>query len=138
MQSTKPQPSLSIWQEWRHLIVLGGVILGFSLLFPFWASYRADLPIVADYGRYLDYLTEHSPKAKHYAETYYREYGRDTVASKHFEHVCAAMSGLAVQDGFTLKDYPGFPAEWCLERSAYFSEFLQPQEASKLDRQLRR
>ena len=128
----------SIWHEWRHVIVLVSVIVGFSLLFPLWAHYRADLPIVIEYSRYLDFLSGHSPKAKHYAETYYREHARDTVASKHFEHVCAAMTGLAVQDGFTLKDYPGFPAEWCLERSAYFSEFLQPQEAAQLDRQLRR
>ena len=128
----------SIWHEWSHLIVLGGVIVGFSLFFPLWAHYRADLPIVPEYARYLDYLSGHSPKAKQYADTYYREHGRDTVASKHFEHVCAAMSGLAVGDGFTLKDYPDFPAEWCLDRSAYFSEFLQPQEAAQLDRQLRR
>jgi hypothetical protein len=133
MQSLK-----TIWQEWRHLIVLGGGVVGFSLLFPLWAHYRANLPVVPEYRRYLDYLTSHSPKARGYAEAYYREHSRDTVASKHFEHVCAAMTGLAVEDGFTLKDYPDFPAEWCHERSAYFSEFLQPQEPTQLNRQLRR
>lgn len=133
MQSLK-----TIWQEWRHLIVLGSVVVGFSLLFPLWAHYRANLPIVPEYGRYLDYLISHSPKARSYADAYYREQHRDTVASKHFEHVCAAMTGLAVEDGFTLKDYPDFPAEWCHDRSAYFSEFLQPQEPTQLNRQLRR
>lgn len=133
-----PHTLKSIWQEWRQLIVLGSVIVGFSLLFPLWAHYRADLPIVIEYSRYIEYLTTHSPKAKHYADIYYAEHGRSTIASKHFEHVCAAMTGLAIQDGFTLKDFPDFPAEWCHERSAYFSEFLQPQEATQLDRQLRR
>ena len=122
MQSFK-----SIWQEWRHLIVLGSFVVGFSLLFPFWAHYRADLPIVPEYGRYLDYLTTHSSQAKRYVDAYYREHKRDTVASKHFEHVCGAMTALAVYDGFTLKDYPDFPADWCYERSVHFSEFLQPQ-----------
>jgi hypothetical protein len=116
----------SVWQTWRHLIVLGGFLVGYVIFFQFWSAWRADLPVVPEYGRYIDYLTSHSPKAKRYAGDYFREHGRDSVASKHFEHVCAAMTGLAVEDGFTLADYPDFPAQWCHERSAYFSEFLQP------------
>lgn len=116
-----------VWRDWNHLIVLGSCVVGSVIFLQFWFRYQENLPIVIEYSRYLDYLTGHSPKANQYEAEYFRTHQRDTVASKHFEHVCAAMTGLAVEDGFTLADYPGFPAEWCHHRSAYFSEFLQPQ-----------
>lgn len=122
-----PRSLKSIWHDWHHLIVLGSFIVGFVVFFNFWFRYREMQPIVVEYSRYLDHLVAHSPKAKKYETEYFRTHGRDTVASKHFEHVCAAMTGLAIEDGFTLTDYPGFPAEWCYQRAAYFSEFLQPQ-----------
>ena len=122
MQSLKP-----VWDEWRHLIVLGSFVVGAVVFFQFWFRYQENQPIVIEYRRYLDYLSGHSSKARQYEAEYFRAHSRDTVASKHFEHVCAAMTGLAVEDGFTLADYPDFPAEWCHQRSAYFSEFLQPQ-----------
>ena len=121
-------PSLgALWQEWRQLIVLGSCVVGFVIFFQFWGPYRANLPIVPEYRRYLDHLATHSPRAQQYADAYYREHGRPTIASKHFEHVCAAMTTLAVEDGFTLQDYPDFPSEWCHERIGFFSELLQPQ-----------
>jgi hypothetical protein len=121
-----PLSLASIWREWRHLIVLGSCIVGFVIFFQFWFRYQEMQPIVIEYKRYLDYLVAHSPKARTYETEYFRTHGRDTVASKHFEHVCAAMTGLAVEDGFAPAAYPDFPAQWCFERSAYFSEFLQP------------
>lgn len=121
------QPFKSVWHDWHHLIVLGSFVVASVVFFQFWFRYQENQPIVTEYSRYLDYLSEHSPKASRYAATYFNEHGRATVASKHFEHVCAAMTGLAVEDGFTLTQYPDFPAEWCHQRSAYFSEFLQPQ-----------
>ncbi len=122
MQSFK-----SIWHEWHHLLVLGSFVVASVVFFQFWFRYQENQPIVIEYSRYLDYLSGRSGKAGQYASEYFRTHGRDTVASRHFEHVCAAMTGLAVEDGFTLADYPDFPAEWCHQRSAYFSEFLQPQ-----------
>lgn len=125
MQSSH-SPLRTLWQEWHQLIILGSCLLGFVIFFHAWGAYRANLPIVPEYRRYLDHLAAHSPKARQYADTYSREHGRATVASRHFEHVCSAMTALAVEDGFTLKDYPDFPAEWCHERMGYFSELLQP------------
>jgi hypothetical protein len=115
-----------IWKKWGHLIVLGSFIGLYMIGFKFWATYQGDLAVVPVYRNYLDHLVSHSPKAKAYEDTYFREQGRDTVASRHFEHLCAVMTGLAVEDGFQLADYPDIPAPWCHERSAYFSEFLQP------------
>lgn len=122
-----PRSLESVWREWRHLIVLGSCVVGFAIFFQFWFRHQENQPIVVEYSRYLDYLVARSPKAKSYAFEYFRTHDRDTVASKHFEHVCAAMTGLAVEDGFALRDYPGYPAQWCYDRSAFFSEFLQPQ-----------
>lgn len=121
------QSITSIWRHWHHLIVLGSFLVATVIFFQFWFRYQENQPIVVEYSRYLDYLSDHSPKARGYAENYFRDHGRNTVASKHFEHVCGAMTALAVEDGFTLEHYPDFPAEWCHQRSAYFSEFLQPQ-----------
>lgn len=118
----------AVWRKWRHLILLGSFVLAFLIFFQFWFAYQADQPIAIDYSRYLDYLAIHSPQAKQYASEYFRERSRDTVAAKHFEHVCATMTGLAVEDGFKPSDYPGFPGDWwCFQRAAYLGEFLQPQ-----------
>lgn len=116
----------AIWNEWRHLIVLGGFIGSYMIGFYFWSIHQADLPIVESYRRYLDHLVTHSTKARAYEAAYFREHERQTIASRHFEHVCSVMTTLAVEDGFELSDYPDFPSVWCHERSGYFSEFLQP------------
>ncbi len=115
-----------VWAQWRHLIVLGSFLIAYMIGFRYWSTYQADQPIVADYQRYVTYLVEHSPKARAYEETYFKEQNRLTIASRHFEHVCAVMTALAIEDGFVLAHYPDFPAQWCFERSAFFSEFLQP------------
>jgi hypothetical protein len=121
MQSLK-----SLWKQWHHLIVLGGFTVSFVVFFQFWARYQGDLPVVPVHSSYLEYLSKYSPKAREYMETYFREQGRASVASKHFEHVCAAMTRLAVEDEYTPNEYPEVPGPWCYERSAYYSELLQP------------
>lgn len=114
----------TLWREWRHLIVLGSFILCYMVGFKYWATWQADQPIVNDYRRYLDYLAAHSPQAAAYEREYHRTKQRDSVASRHFEHVCAVMTALAAEEGFKLEDYPDFPSLWCHERSVHYSEFL--------------
>ncbi|MBX9849347.1 MAG: hypothetical protein K2X64_08630 [Rhodocyclaceae bacterium] len=116
----------AVWTQWSHLIVLGGFLVSYMIGFRYWSVYQADQPIVSDYQRYVTYLVAHSPKARTYEETYFKEQGRQTIASRHFEHVCAVMTALAIEDGFALAHYTDFPAQWCFDRAAYFSEFLQP------------
>jgi hypothetical protein len=116
-----------IWRKWHHLIVLGCFVVIYMIGFKFWATYQADLPIVDVYRSYLDYLDSRSPKAQAYEATYFREKGRDTIASRHFEHLCAVMTALAIEDGYLPTDYTDIPAPWCYERSVHYSEFLQPQ-----------
>lgn len=114
------------WQRWRPLIAMGSFLLVFLIGFRYWADWKADQPIVIEYRQYLDFLVQRSPQAAAYQQRYFKAQVRETVASRHFEHVCAVMTGLAALDGFTLQEYPAYPALWCQEKSAFYNDVLLP------------
>jgi hypothetical protein len=92
-------PRKSVFKEivgWAPLLLfLAACLIGYRL----WAQKMEASPIAAVHQKFLEFMATRSASAKEYQETYFRKFGRDSVASKHFEQVCAAMFSLAVQDG---------------------------------------
>ena len=92
-------PRRSVLKEivgWAPLLIfLAACLIGYRL----WAQKMEVSPVATVHQEFLAFLAARSPGAKAYQERYFSKFGRDSVASKHFEQVCAAMFSLAVQDG---------------------------------------
>jgi len=58
-------------------------------------------------------MAERSPKARDYRLGYEAKFGRDNVASEHFEQVCAAMVRLAVEDQVDPAAHSSLMAKGC-------------------------
>lgn len=72
---------------------------GLSLVgYRWWSDHLRQSPVAEVHARYLDFLAERSAQASAYRDAYYGKFGRDSVASEHFEQVCATMLRLALQD----------------------------------------
>jgi hypothetical protein len=95
--STGPQRSL--FKEivgWAPLLIfLAACLIGYRL----WAEKMEVSPVATVHQEFLAFMATRSSAAKAYQDSYFNKFGRDSVASKHFEQVCAAMFALAMQDG---------------------------------------
>jgi len=98
------------WIGWIPLVAL----CVFSLAgYRFWTDRLKQSPVADVHARFLDFMAGRSPKALAYRIDYYHKFERDSVASEHFEQVCAAMYSLAVQDKLDPADYSTAMAKGC-------------------------
>jgi len=65
------------------------------------------------HASFLNFMAERSPKAREYRSSYYRKFGRDSVASKHFEQVCAVMYRSALDDNVSPSEHSELMAKGC-------------------------
>ena len=80
---------------WIPLVSLGLVaVIGYRV----WTDKLEWSPVTKDHAGFLDFMAEHSPNARQYRSRYLQKFGRESVASRHFEQVCAAMVASAVAD----------------------------------------
>ena len=109
--SVSERPSrLRRWAGWLPLLLF----LGLSLAgYRWWTDRLKQSPVAEVHARFLDFMAERSPKARAYRSAYAARFGRDSVASEHFEQVCAAMLGLAVEDHVDPGEHSRPMAERC-------------------------
>lgn len=98
------------WIGWVPLLAL----CAFSLVgYQLWTDKLKQSPVDPVHARFLDFMAERSPKARDYRLSYETKFGRDSVASEHFEQVCAAMHGLAVEDKVDPAAHSSLMAKGC-------------------------
>jgi len=97
-ESTVTSSPKSFLREWGLLIGFGVVMAGSIVSYRLWTEHKANAAVVAPYREYLDDLAQGSTKASAYRQSYFQAFQRDTIASKHFEQVCAVMTRLAESD----------------------------------------
>jgi hypothetical protein len=90
----------SFLQEWGVLIAFGMFVCTVFAAARLWMDHAANAPVDDGYARYLNAVSEKSRGASEHLDRYYSRYSRRTVASKHFESMCGAMTVLADHDGF--------------------------------------
>ncbi|RYF01230.1 MAG: hypothetical protein EOO32_04705 [Comamonadaceae bacterium] len=91
------------------MIGIAALLVGLRL----WTDYQLDSPIAPEYAEFLDVLAEHSPQARAYRASYRHHFGRDAVASRHFEQVCATMLRMAESDGAAVPPKDTAMADGC-------------------------
>ncbi|MET3373658.1 hypothetical protein ABIC89_002720 [Variovorax boronicumulans] len=94
MQSTR-----AFLRNWGLLVLFGVSILATFALFRVWTEHQADQPVIEPYQHYLNEVAAQSKSARKYLENYFARYERQSVASQHFEPVCASVTTLADRDG---------------------------------------
>ena len=98
------------WLGWLPLLVLcGASLVGYRI----WTDRLKQSPVVAVHADFLDFMAGRSPKAMAYRLGYYKKFERDSVASEHFEQVCAAMYSLAVEDQIDPAEHSAMMAKGC-------------------------
>ncbi|AYM95639.1 hypothetical protein EAG14_05400 [Acidovorax sp. 1608163] len=107
-----PQPR-SFAREWGPLIAFGIVVLALLVGWRLWTDHMAQAPVEAKYAEYLSALAEHSESARELLERYQKRYERNTIASKHFEAMCAAMTEFAQDDGVDPDSFSQGIADTC-------------------------
>ena len=78
-----------------------------------WTDRLRQSPVAEVHARFLDFVAERSPKARAYRSGYHGRFARDSVASEHFEQVCAVMHRLAVEDNADPADHSSPMAKRC-------------------------
>ena len=89
-----PTPK-SFLREWGLLIGFGVFMASAIVAYRLWTDFQANAPVVAVYREYLDDLSQRSPRAASHRDRYFQAFKRNSVASQHFEQVCAVMTRLA-------------------------------------------
>jgi len=98
------------WIGWVPLLAFFLVALaGYRI----WTDKLKQSPVAEVHAQFLDFVAERSPKARAYRSGYYSKFARDSVASEHFEQVCAAMYRLAVEDKVNPADHSSLMANGC-------------------------
>jgi hypothetical protein len=103
----------SLWREWGLLIAFGLVLVGLIVGMRFRTDYLADQPVEATYAAHLDALARDSRGAGEIRDRYYREFGRDTVASQDFLGMCRAMQNQARKEGVDGRKYSEYVGQLC-------------------------
>jgi hypothetical protein len=112
-QDDDRQSRVRRWIGWIPLVAFGlAVLIGYRL----WTDRLEQSPVAEVHAGFLDFMAEHSPKAREYRNEYYRKFGRSNVASRHFEQVCAAMHAAAVDDNVDPSAYSNPMAAACKSR----------------------
>jgi hypothetical protein len=90
------------WASWIPLLGLGlAGVVGYR----YWTDALEEAPVAEVHAGFLNFMAENSSKAQEYRDLYYKKFGRESVASKHFEQVCAAMYKSAVADNVSPERY---------------------------------
>jgi hypothetical protein len=109
-QSQHRQSRFRSWAGWLPLLgFVGAVLVGYRL----WSDQMEQSRITEVHASFLNFMAERSPKAREYRSSYYRKFGRDTVASKHFEQVCAVMYRSARSDNVDPSEHSELMAKGC-------------------------
>lgn len=114
MERQKEEPvKKSFLREWGSLIAFGmfavTVLIGFRL----WTEHQENQPVADAYRDYLAHLASRSKGANEYLEGYYAKHARRSVASRHFESVCATMTRLADGEGVHPEEFSSHMARAC-------------------------
>ena len=93
---TRPKSLLREAAGWAPLVLfVTACLVGYR----HWSDKMEASPVAPVHANFLDFMAAQSTAAQAYRQLYFQKFGRDSVASKHFEHVCASMVTLAAQDG---------------------------------------
>lgn len=89
----------SAWRRWGWragaVVAAVGLLIGFRM----WLDHQLNAPVHEHFRSYLDALAAQSPNARAYRDNYYFHFSRDSVATRHFEQVCAVMTRMAQAEG---------------------------------------
>lgn len=107
-------------RQWGVLVAFGVFAVCALIGFRYWTDYQADQPVIKPYGGYLAHLASGSVAAKSYLQAYNAKFGRDTVASRHFEQVCSVMTRLAQAEGVDPAEYSRDMAAACRQLAGYY------------------
>jgi hypothetical protein len=87
---------------WFPMLAFAGLtILGLR----HWTDKMEDAPVEQVHAKFLDFMASESAQAGAYRNGYYAKFQRESVASKHFEQVCAAMLAAALRDNVDPTNY---------------------------------
>jgi predicted negative regulator of RcsB-dependent stress response len=100
-------------QEWGLLIGFGALVAVTFVGIRIWTEQQANEPVSAEYALYLTKVASNSKSSTAYMNEYYAKFSRKTVASKHFEPVCNAVTSLAEKDGFNAETVSEYMARGC-------------------------
>lgn len=92
--------SKSFFREWGILIAFAAFVVLAFVGFRLWTEHKSNEPVSEVYRLYLSEVASNSRSAAAFLEEYYAKYSRRTVAAKHFESVCGAVTAFADHDGF--------------------------------------
>ena len=124
-QPLAPKPAQSFLRKWGMLIAFALFAVAAFVLFRYWTEGKANEPVVKEYAAFLDHMAEGSSNAKAYRDRYYLQFGRTSVASRHFEQVCGAMYQQATMQGAAVRSYSEHMAQACKQfAQSYGSEAL--------------
>jgi hypothetical protein len=85
------------------------VLVGYRV----WTDKLEDSPVIEVHAGFLNFMAERSPKAREFRSRYYAKFGRNSVASKHFEQVCAVMYRAALDDNVDPTQHSELMAKGC-------------------------
>ena len=101
---------LRSWVGWVPLLGLGFAgIIGYRV----WTDKLEQSPVAEVHAGFLNFMADHSPTARAYRNLYYKKFERESIASKHFEQVCAAMYQSTVDDSVDPESYSELMAKGC-------------------------
>jgi hypothetical protein len=95
---------------WIPILAFAGLTL---LALRQWTDTMEVTSVEPTHAKFLDFLATESVRASAYRGSYYAKFQRETVASKHFEQVCAAMLTAALQDDVDPTNYSAPMARRC-------------------------
>ena len=97
---TPPKPRA---KPWITLVVVLALLVGAAYGFRMWKTALENAPVDESFRNYLEYVAERSPAAALHLQRYYTRYQRTTVASRHFQPICASVTALAERDKVDLR-----------------------------------
>ena len=103
----------SFVRKWGVQLSFGVVVLAGLSGFRLWTERQANAPVIEPYRQYLDQLAAGSPVANEIRNGYFKKYSRDTVASRHFESLCGAMTEAAESEGVDADKFSPYMAKGC-------------------------
>lgn len=108
---------------WLPLLALAALSLAG---YRYWTDRLKDSPVAPVHAAFLDHLAAQSEQARRYRQAYADRFGRDSVASRHFEQVCAAMVAAAQRDGVDPAAYSEPMARSCRSVGRKFASGALP------------
>jgi hypothetical protein len=105
--------AVSRFRQWIGWLPLLAFCLFALVGYRVWTDKLKQSPVDPVHARFLDFMAERSPKARAYRLGYEQNFGRNSVASEHFEQVCAVMYRLAVEDKVDPAAHSSLMAKGC-------------------------